>query len=500
VSLLAPAGRFLEIGKRDIWDLPTMRQTRPDVAYWPYDLSTNLIEDPPLIPRLLREIAQRLTSGELRPLPASVFPLDEAPQAFRHMARARHIGKVVLSVPGGPVAGSNSRAGGPALRPDATYLISGGRGGIGLHLAEWLVRQGARRLALLGRSEPSASAREALARMEQAGASVVMEQVDVSESDAVAQVVDRLGRTGNLVRGVFHCAGVLDDGVLAQQSWQRFVRVMTPKVDGAWNLHQATRHLSLDWFVLFSSAASLFGAAGQGNYAAGNAFLDGLAHYRRAQGQPGLSVNWGAWAGGGMATSLGAEHRERWRQQGMGLIDPESGLEVLGRLMDGGPAQAAVLPITWRRFLETDSPLARSSLLDRLRGRQSERPVTSGSSHGAATGWAERLRAASDESRKEIVGEFLLAELSGVLQISPSSVPVDEALTQLGLDSLLAVELRNRIEKGLGISVPVVRLLQDSSVATLGVFVLEQVVGVPAAAGLVPNAAVEDDGVEEGGI
>jgi acyl carrier protein len=210
-------------------------------------------------------------------------------------------------------------------------------------------------------------------------------------------------------------------------------------------------------------------------------------------------VNWGAWAGGGMATSLGAEHRERWRQQGMGLIDPESGLEVLGRLMDGGPAQAAVLPITWPRFLETDSPLARSSLLERLRGRQSERPVTSGSSHGAATGWAERLRAASDESRQEIVGQFLLAQLSGVLQISPSSVPVDEALTQLGLDSLLAVELRNRIEKGLGISVPVVRLLQDSSVATLGAFVLEQVVGVPAA-GLVPNAAVEVDGVEEGGI
>ena len=108
------------------------------------------------------------------------------------------------------------------------------------------------------------------------------------------------------MRGVFHCAGVLDDGVLAQQSWQRFVRVMTPKVDGAWNLHQATRHLSLDWFVLFSSAASLFGAAGQGNYAAGNAFLDALAHYRRAQGQPGLSVNWGAWTGGGMATSLEA--------------------------------------------------------------------------------------------------------------------------------------------------------------------------------------------------
>jgi NAD(P)-dependent dehydrogenase (short-subunit alcohol dehydrogenase family) len=174
---------------------------------------------------------------------------------------------------------SGPRAGDLTLRSDATYLVSGGRGGIGLHLAEWLVGQGARRLALLGRTEPSASAREALARMEQAGAHVVMEQVDVNEPDAVARIVDRLGRGGYPVRGVFHCAGVLDDGVLAQQSWERFVRVMTPKVDGAWNLHQATRHLSLDWFVLFSSASSLFGAAGQGNYAAGNAFLDALAHY-----------------------------------------------------------------------------------------------------------------------------------------------------------------------------------------------------------------------------
>jgi acyl transferase domain-containing protein len=395
VSVLAPGGRFLEIGKRDIWDLPTMRQTRPDVAYWAYDLSRNLVEDPPLIPRLLRQIAQRLASGELRPLPSSVFPLDEATQAFRHMARARHIGKVVLTVGGTSATVSERRAGDLTLRPDATYLVSGGRGGIGLHLAEWLVGQGARRLALLGRTEPSAAAREALARMEQAGAHVVMAQVDVNEPDAVARIVDQLGRGGYPVRGVFHCAGVLDDGVLAQQSWERFVRVMTPKVDGAWNLHQATRHLSLDWFVLFSSASSLFGAAGQGNYAAGNAFLDALAHYRRAQGQPALSVNWGAWSGGGMATSLDREHRERWRRQGMGLIDPETGLRVLGRLMDGGPAQAAVLPITWSRFLETDSPLTRSPLLERLRAGRLELAPTGGRGNGAAPDWAERLRAAA---------------------------------------------------------------------------------------------------------
>ena len=500
VAVLAPGGRFLEIGKRDIWDLSTMRQTRPDVAYWPYDLSTNLVEDPPLVPRLLREIARRLACGELRPLPSSVFPLDEARQAFRHMARARHIGKVVLTATGARTAEIGSRAAGLALRPDATYLISGGRGGIGLQLAEWLVRRGARRVALLGRSEPSASTREALARMEEAGARVDIEQVDVGESEAVTRVVDQLGRTGYPVRGVFHCAGVLDDGVLAQQSWARFVRVMTPKVDGAWNLHQATRHLPLDWFVLFSSASSLFGAAGQSNYAAGNAFLDALAHYRRAQGQPALSVNWGAWSGGGMATSLGPEHLERWRRQGMGFIDPETGLEVLGRMMDGGPAQIAVLPITWSRFLETDSPVARSPLLEGLRARQPKRAATSGPGKGAAAGWAERLREVSDANRAEIVGEFLLAQLSGVLQIPPSSVPVDEPLTQLGLDSLMAVELRNRIEKGLGIAVPVVRLLQDFSVTTLGTFVVEQMAGMTAAAQLPSRAVVEDDAMEEGRI
>ena len=189
-----------------------------------------------------------------------------------------------------------------------------------------------------------------------------------------------------------------------------------------------------------------------------------------------------------MATSLGPEHLERWRRQGMGFIDPETGLEVLGRLMDGGPAQAAVLPITGRAPRD-GQPVGPFTAARAAAGSPARAAGDQRAGNGAATGWAERLREASDESRKEIVGEFLLAQLSGVLQISPSSVPVDEALTQLGLDSLMAVELRNRIEKGLGISVPVVRLLQDSSAATLGAFVLEQVVGVPAAAGRLPMRA-----------
>ena len=197
------------------------------------------------------------------------------------------------------------------MRPDGTYLITGGLGAVGLHVARRLVQRGARHIVLVGRTAPSRDAAVAIDTMRALGATVVVSAADVARRDQMAAVLREIATSLPPLRGVVHAAGVVDDGVFIQQTWQRFESVLAPKIDGAWHLHELTLDSELDFFVLCSSVASVFGSPGQGAYAAGNAFLDALAARRRANGQVGLSVNWGAWAGGGMAERVTAHGRAR---------------------------------------------------------------------------------------------------------------------------------------------------------------------------------------------
>ena len=187
------------------------------------------------------------------------------------------------------------------VRPDATYLVTGGLGGIGFALAGWLVDQGARHLLLLGRRNANDEQRRLLQAFEARGAQIAVRSVDVGDADILAQTFQEVRDGMPPLSGVFHAAGVLDDATLLQQTWDRFARVVAPKALGAWNLHRLTEHLPLDFFVLFSSAAGTIGSPGQSNYALANSFLDGLAEYRRQRGLPALSIAWGAWQDVGMA-------------------------------------------------------------------------------------------------------------------------------------------------------------------------------------------------------
>jgi myxalamid-type polyketide synthase MxaB len=231
--------------------------------------------------------------GRLRPLPQRVFPVRNAVEAYCFLQTARHVGKVVLSF-----APEES-----AVRADGSYLITGGLGALGIRVARCLVDQGARHLVLAGRSGPSAEAWEAMEEMRAAGASVREVRADVASPADTARLIEACQAEAPL-RGVVHAAGVLDDGVVDRQTAERFSRVLAPKVYGAWNLHHQTRELPLDFFVLFSSMASVLGSPGQSSYAVANAFLDALAHHRRARGLPGLSINWGPWSEAGMAALL----------------------------------------------------------------------------------------------------------------------------------------------------------------------------------------------------
>ncbi|HEV2147081.1 MAG TPA: SDR family NAD(P)-dependent oxidoreductase, partial [Longimicrobiaceae bacterium] len=322
-AALRPGGRFVEIGKTGIWDGERVAALGRGHRYDAFDLVELAHRDPARIQALLRELGAWLEDGTLRPLPVTPFPLARAVDAFRWMAQAKHVGKVVLAAPTGD--------GAPPLRADATYLVTGGLGSLGIRVARWLADRGAGHLVLVGRGGPSPEAAEAVEAIRATGAEVTLARADVAREDEVRALVEGLDRP---LAGVFHAAGVLADGTLAAQRWERFAPVLAPKVAGAWNLHRATEGLPLDHFVLFSSAASLLGSAGQGNYAAANAFLDALAHHRRARALPATSVNWAPWAEAGMAAGLGEARGDRWKGQGMGALSDAQGLASLGEALE----------------------------------------------------------------------------------------------------------------------------------------------------------------------
>jgi len=440
LSVLAQGGRFLEIGKRGILTMEQAAQLRPDAAYFIVDWSEACRTEPALIRSLFLEIMAEIEARRLTPLPLRVFPLAEVTAAFRYMAQARHIGKIVVSQqPGG------------SIRPDGTYLITGGLSGLGLEVARWLVEQGARHLALVGRSAASDSARAAVARLEQAGGQVALIQADVTNAGQMAGVLTRLNAEMPPLRGVVHAAGVLADGVLLHLDWPRFAEVLAPKVEGAWLLHTLTQHLPLDFFVLFSSVASLLGSPGQGNHAAANAFLDGLAHYRRAQGLPGLSLNWGAWSEVGAAV----KHNifERLEAQGLGVIAPEQGLRLFAELLPGAPAQVGISPVNWPVFKRQFASGAAPLFLANVSSREDRPTVTVAAaveSPAASPQILAQLAAAPPNKRVGLLRDYVQAQASKVLGLATTQL-VDERtpLNELGLDSLMAVELRNLLGAGL---------------------------------------------------
>ncbi|RIK32671.1 MAG: beta-ketoacyl synthase [Anaerolineae bacterium] len=437
LSALADRGVFLEIGKRDLWTAEQVAQIKPNAHYHILDLSRFVTENPPLLQILLNRTMDAAQSGSLKPLRFQTFPLERAVEAFRYMAQAKHIGKIVLT---------QEHTSPLPIRDDASYLITGGLTGLGLLTAQHLADLGARNLVLMGRRQPSEMAREAVTRMEQAGVRVKVVQGDVSRFDDVQDVLRQIKAEMPSLRGIIHSAGVLDDGILLQQRWERFVNVMLPKIDGAWNLHHLTRGLSLDFFVLFSSAASVLGSPGQANHSAANMFMDMLAQYRRQLGLPALSINWGAWSGVGIAAEMQVEKRAG--QKGMGMISPQIGIQLLDDLIGENIAQVVVAPIDWDEFAR-QNPLAEkrtwlTSLVRRDGGNLSSRKMSFPGSESSSL--FERLGKTPVNQRREALLEFVEANAKKVLGMSAGD-PIDprQPLEELGLDSLTAVELRNML-------------------------------------------------------
>lgn len=440
LSVLAPGGHFLEIGKRGIWTPEKVAGQFPHVHYHVYDLAVEMQKQPDLLQNALREILRALGEGHMQVLPTRAFPHHAPTHAFRHMAQARHMGKVALHF---------DRP--KPIRGDASYLITGGTRGLGLEVAIALANGGAGTLVLLSRSAPPAEAQEKISQIEAAGARVICVQADISDHEAVAGALRQIAETLPPLRGIVHAAGITDDARMSNLDWKRFENVLEPKIAGAWNLHELTSSMDLDFFVLFSAGAGIFGSAGQSSYAAANAFLDALAFHRRALSLPALSINWGAWSEVGMAARLGEQHINRWQAMGIQTITPEQGIEVLNLLGPSMVTQAAVLPIQWnvlgRALGENTPPLLRDLI--------SAAPSAARVASSGEKAWLERLKAANAEDQHAMLHEMVCAQLAGVLGLkSTSNLDTQQSLTEMGVDSLMAVEFSNRLKTALVHPIP----------------------------------------------
>ncbi|MEM7125070.1 MAG: type I polyketide synthase, partial [Chloroflexota bacterium] len=414
---LGQQGRFVEIGKIGIWSHEQVEQARPDATYYPFDLGEAMEQDSTLLTRLWQALTPQLQTGALQPLPQTIFPAHEAVDAFRTMQQTKQIGKIVISF---------EQPKPYTLHEKATYLITGGLGALGLQTAYQMVEDGAKHLLLTGRRGVTTNEQQIiLDQLTEAGAQIQVIQADIAQEEDVRSLIEMCQKIVPL-RGIIHTAGVLDDGILTAQTAQRFEQVMRPKVDGTWHLHSLTQaaQIELDFFICFSSAASMLGGAGQSNYAAANAFMDTLMQHRHQLGLPGLSINWGPWAEVGMAAHL----EKQMKQQGISTIPPKQGRQLFQYLSQQNVAQIGVVPFRHQASDSRQVPAA-----------ETER-----------SGIRELLSDLTPSDRESRLGEYLRTEIAAVMGLTNTNIDSRTRLFDFGMDSLMAVELRNRIEADLG--------------------------------------------------
>jgi NADPH:quinone reductase-like Zn-dependent oxidoreductase/acyl carrier protein len=467
--VLAPQGRYLEIGKNGIWEPDRVAEQRPDVRYSIIDWGQEYERAPESIAAIFQESIRAASAGEVSPLPCRSFKLSDAANAFRWMAQARHIGKVVLS---------------PAMiRDSSAYLITGGFGGLGLRIAERLVERGARVLSLVGRRSPGPEAQSAIQRMEARGARVMVHEADVSRKPDLEWVFKEISRNGTPLKGIVHAAGVFENKVLFETDPESFARVLAPKVQGAWALHELTPGMDLDFFVMFSSIASVLGAPGQASYAAANSFLDSLAHFRFSRGLPALSVNWGAWGDVGKASGQTAS--SFLSERGAGFFSIDEGLELFELSLAGSQPQFTAARMNWEEARRTLG--SHEAFLSEVTGSL----LVPARESAAAAELVQMLARTDADRRPAVLLEEVRRRACAVLGIAlERPLDPDRALSDLGLDSLMAVELRNSLSAAIGKPLPSTLTFSYPSVRALAEYLASQVDQQPPAAS--PDPEMDD--------
>ncbi len=424
IAALADGGRFVEIGKQDIY-AGTRISLRPfarNLSMFAVDLDRLMQDRPTFVARLVREVFALVSEKRLQPLPHRVFPLIDVAEAFRYTAQARHIGRVLLSHEIGakfPIVPVPELL---RLREEGTYIVSGGLGGFGSEAAQWLVRQGAKHVVLLSRSgESSPAARARIEVVRAQGAEVTVLSVDVSDAAAVSAALEGIRRNGPPIHGVIHAAMVLDDAFIPQLDAERIRGVLSPKVAGAWNLHRETLEDPIDLFVMFSSMTTVLGSPGQANYAASNAFLDALASYRRGEGLAALSINWGVVSDAGWVAERPELTHNIMDRLGARGLPARVLLDMLSVVLQWGIEHASVGDIDWET-MSRNTRMGQSPLIAHLaaeKGTESDAQTESR---------LEELLAAEGEERIELLKTLIQAQVAHVLGTTPDRVELDRPL------------------------------------------------------------------------
>ena len=473
IQSLAAFGRYLDSTRPQAAMIAALGdyKLRGSISLHAIDLALLLEEAPERASGLLTETLTLLNDGELRPAPMRVYEVSElalAPASGSAFSPPLEAGESAVLLLPSPAGAEDPGAHAVAYRPDATYLISGGLGGLGLGLAERMVDRGVRHLILLGRSMPTPAARLTLERLERSGAQVMVASVDVSDASRLEAILEQARGTMPPLRGVMHAAGMLANELLASMTAEGFRAVLPSKVVGAWHLHTLTREMPLDFFVMFSSLASMLGSPGQGNYAAANAFLDGLAVHRRQIGLPALSVCWGPWAAIGMAA--GEHAMQRMSAGGLGMLPPEQAFDLQEQMLREQTAPViGAIAIDWRRWAEmhpggTEWPFV-SGLMPA--------GVAGGRRRGGRVSFAQ-LQQLDTDGRVGCLAEAIRDVVCESLRLDPAGVRQDVSLSALGLDSIVALELKSRLEAAIDVVVQTVSLLQGPTIQALAEQFLSQ--------------------------
>ncbi|MDN6336439.1 MAG: SDR family NAD(P)-dependent oxidoreductase [Halomonas sp.] len=474
---LRPFGRFLELGKRDFYENTHigLRPFRNNLSYFGIDSDQLMKVQPALTQRLFNEVMALFNDGTLHPLPFTLFQHGQIVDAFRYMQQARQIGKVVVtydgpitpSAPPEPDAGQQARL---SVSAERSYLITGGLSGFGLKTAQWLVEKGARNLVLLSRrGAQSEEAQEALAGFAAQGIKVIAKSCDVTQRDALASVIDSAEAELGPLGGVIHAATVIDDGLIRNLDEARMHRIFAPKIEGARHLDALTRTRPLDFFVVYSSATTLFGNPGQASYVAANHWLEGLVAARRQAGLPATCVRWGAIEDVGFLARNIRTREALQERLGGSALQSDDALRVLEQMLLTDTANLGVLELDWSalaRFL----PTAQAARFDEL-----ARTGDGNISHEDDGDLGAKLLTLAPEEQLVAITNVLRTELAGILLMEESNIDADRSIYDMGFDSLMGVELMTALESRLGIQVPVMALSEASTVTRLAQVIRQKV-------------------------
>lgn len=454
-DVIAQNGYFLEMGKAEIWDEEKIKTLNKSFTYLPFDLATVAQEDPSCIQQMFVELKHEFEKESLSFLPYQSFEIENAREAFRYMSQAKHIGKIIIT---------QKDAVQYTIKDNATYLITGGLGGVGLVTTEYLIERGAKNIVLLGRKNPSAEQELVLDKWRKSAVNIKTYSVDICDESNLETVLNAIQTELPPLKGIFHAAGILDDGILEHQNENRFRVVMKPKVQGTWNLHKLTEHLVLDYFVMYSSIASCLGSPAQGNYAAANAFLDAFVSFRKYKGLAATTINWGPWSEVGMAHAN--SDLKKYELIGLNAISPSQGKEILDFVLKTEQEQIVAVDINWDKYKKI-LPLSQQWIVP-----THSAVVNTSSQEERTYDIIQRLATLENADKKKIIVEFLQAESARILGYDASQkMDIEVPFNELGFDSLSAVELKNVLSSAFDIKLQPTVVFQYPTIHALAGFI-----------------------------